>query len=74
MLLSQYVNRCNWHQTSNQEMLNNLRPVEQVLMKTMDLVQVADKRNRRVSILITAEVKTSEPVSTTTFKKEACRR
>ena len=59
LLVSQFVNRPNWRGTSNKEVLDNLRPVERVLMKRMDLVQVPGKRNRRVPILITPEVGTA---------------
>ena len=56
MLLSHYVERPDWNNRSNSELLNNLKPMEKVLMKRMDLVQVPGKRNRRVPILITPEV------------------
>ena len=52
LLLSEYVNRPDWHQTSNRELLENLRPIEKILAKRTDLVQVPGKRNRRVPILI----------------------
>jgi len=45
-----------WCETSNKELLNSLRPIERLLMKRMDLVQVPGKRNRRVPILITPEI------------------
>lgn len=56
LLLSQYINRPDWNQTANQELIDNLQPLEKVLMKRMDLIQVPGKRNRRVPILITPEV------------------
>ena len=52
LLLSEYINRPDWHQTSNRELLENLRPIEKILAKRTDLVQVPGKRNRRVPILI----------------------
>jgi len=54
--LSQYLNRPDWHRTSNQEVLGNLKPLEKKLMERMDLIQVPGKRNRKVPILITPEV------------------
>ena len=54
--LSQFQNRPNWKTTSSKELFNNLKPIEKVLMKRMDLIQVPGKRNRRVPILITPEV------------------
>ena len=56
MLVSQFVNRPKWCETSNKELLNSLKPIERILMKRMDLVQVPGKRNRRVPILITPEI------------------
>jgi hypothetical protein len=56
LLLSQYVNRPDWNQAANQELIDNLQPLEKVLMKRMDFIQVPGKRNRRVPILITPEV------------------
>jgi len=56
MLLSHYVDRPDWKNRSNSELLNNLKPMEKLLMQRMDLVQVPGKRNRLVQILITPEV------------------
>lgn len=55
--LSQYLSRPNWQALSNQEVIANLQPLEKKLMERMDLVQVPGKRNRRVPILITPNVK-----------------
>jgi len=49
MLLSHYVERPDWKNKSNSELLNNLKPVEKVFMKCMvcmDLVQVPAMLNR----------------------------
>lgn len=54
--LLQFKNRPNWRNTSSKELIDNLQPLEKMLMKRMDLIQVPGKRNRRVPILITPEV------------------
>ena len=54
--LKQYLERPDWKSTSNKEVLGILKPIEQELMKRMDLVQVPGKRNRKVPILITPDV------------------
>ena len=61
-MLSEYVNRPDWHQTSNRELLENLRPTEKILAKRMDLVQVPGKRNRCVPLLNTPEVGKAMPL------------
>lgn len=59
MLVSAYVNRPNWKDKSSKEVVSCLQPMEKVLMERMDLVQVPGKRNRRVPILITPEVRSA---------------
>lgn len=55
--LAEYVHRPNWQATSNKELIANLQPLERKLMEKMDLVQIQGKRNRKVPIVITPEVK-----------------
>jgi len=37
LLLSQFINRPNWKEASNKELVDNLHPIEKVLMQQMDL-------------------------------------
>ena len=57
MLLQTYNTRPNWKQSTNQEVLSSLKPLEQKLLDRVDLVQIPGKKNRKVPMLITADVK-----------------
>ena len=57
LLLQTYNTRPNWKQSTNQEVLSSLQPLEQKLLDRVDLVQIPGKKNRKVPILITADVK-----------------
>ena len=49
LLLSQYLARPDWKQSSNQEVMSSLRPVEKVLMNRMDLIQVSGEKEQASS-------------------------
>ena len=49
LLLSQYLARPDWKQSSNQEVMSSLRPVEKVLMNRMDLIQVSVEKEQASS-------------------------
>ena len=66
LLLDQFVNRPKWQKSCSREVFDHLKPLEKVLMKRMDMVQVPGKRNRRVPILITPEVGTAMDLLVTT--------
>lgn len=68
--LLQYVNRPDWKSASNRELIDNLKPVEKLLLDRMDMVQVPGKRNRRVPILITPEV--GEAMKLLVMKRSSC--
>lgn len=57
LLVSQYVNRPNWQEQANSEVVLSLKPVERELLKRMDMVQIPGKRLNNVPLLLTAEVK-----------------
>lgn len=57
LLLQTYNTRPNWKQSTNQEVLSSLQPLEQKLLDRVDLVQIPGKKNRKVPMLITEDVK-----------------
>lgn len=57
LLLQTYNTRPNWKQSTNQEVLSSLQPLEQKLVDRVDLVQIPGKKNRKVPMLITEDVK-----------------
>lgn len=56
-LLMTYNTRPDWKQSTNQEVLSSLQPLEQKLLDRVDLVQIPGKKNRKVPMLITTDVK-----------------
>ena len=57
LLLQAYTSRPDWKGQTNQEILRSLQPLERKLLDHMDLVQIPGKRNRKVPVLITHDVK-----------------
>ena len=57
LLLSSYTERPNWHQTANSEILQSLQPLERKIFERLDMVQLPGKRQRKVPMLITDDVK-----------------
>ena len=57
LLLQTYITRPNWKNTTNQEVMSSLQPLEQKLLDRVDLVQIPGKKNRKVPMLITTDVK-----------------
>ena len=57
LLLETYISRPNWKDATNQEVMSSLQPLEQKLLERVDLVQIPGKKNRKVPMLITADVK-----------------
>ena len=62
LLLSQYVDRPNWLDKSNREVIAGLLPIEKELMKRMDMVQIPGKRLNNVPLLLTPDVKAAMDV------------
>ena len=59
LLLETYVKRPDWKNNTNQEVMSSLQPLEQKLLDRVDLVQIPGKKNRKVPMLITEDVKIS---------------
>jgi hypothetical protein len=57
LLLSSYVERPDWKKECNKDLIDTLKPIEKQLLNRMDLVFIPGKRNRKVPILLTTEVK-----------------
>ncbi|XP_064643399.1 uncharacterized protein LOC135497602 [Lineus longissimus] len=55
MNLSCFVDRPKWNALANEEIVNSLSPLEVQLMKSLDMVQLPGKRNRRVPLLLKLE-------------------
>ena len=57
LLLKTYETRPDWKNCTNQEVLATLQPMEKMLLKRVDLVQVPGKKSRKVPMLMTNDVK-----------------
>jgi len=57
LMLSAYTDRPDWHKTANSEILKSLQPLERKIFERLDMVQLPGKRNRKVPMLITEDVK-----------------
>ncbi|XP_070193306.1 uncharacterized protein [Littorina saxatilis] len=57
LLLKTYETRPDWKNQTNQEVLETLQPMEKMLLKRVDLVQIPGEKSRKVPMLITDDVK-----------------
>lgn len=55
MLVTKFKSRPGWER-ANQELTKTLKPIEQELMKKMDLVEVLGKKNRKVPVPLTRDM------------------
>ncbi|XP_064629185.1 uncharacterized protein LOC135488486 [Lineus longissimus] len=62
MPLCCFTERPQWNEHRNQDVLTSLSPLEQRLMKNLDMVHLPGKRNRRVPLLLKKEWVTSMQV------------
>ena len=57
LLLEAYSERPDWSKSANEEILSTLQPLERKLLQRVHLVMIPGKRNRKVPMLITPDVK-----------------
>lgn len=56
MLVESYVNRPDWSQVNNPEIMSTLSDFERQLSKRLDMVEIMGKRGRKVPVILTAEM------------------
>ncbi|XP_068746319.1 uncharacterized protein [Montipora capricornis] len=56
MLVESYVNRPDWSQVNNPEIMSTLSDFERQLSKRLDMVEIVGKRGRKVPVILTAEM------------------
>ncbi|XP_068694511.1 uncharacterized protein [Montipora foliosa] len=56
MLLKSYLNRPDWNQVNNPEIMSTLSEFEKELSKRLDMVEIIGKRGKKVPVILTAEM------------------
>lgn len=57
LLVETFLERVDWGKCAHQEIVNSLKPIEKKLLGRLDMVQTQGKRNKRVPIVLTHDMK-----------------